>query len=498
MQPALQSTFLTDESPVSNASARTLTKSVHALAIEPLNMALTVTGRKAYDVMLWIAQRSHPDPEGWYSSPVSAILKGYGSTSKASERVQKYIEQMVQTAVVWRPLAASEQGSLFAGEGIEGEVELAGDAVETANLSDGEINPASAPTRPRPRAKAGADEARTFPLLAEARLSVRNGEAWVKWYYPPSIREQLISPDRWAQIELNSLALLSTYTAVALYEICARFKGSPGGLTSRHPPEFWIRVLREGGGIKPREWRKVKNELIGPAISQINEATEIQVELVEHRQGNVVAAVQFSVKRKAKDRDRVRGPADAASVMQAAKHGIREADFDALTLKYGAFKVSECLELMEAHAANPAATKITNKLGYLKAVLVNRYPDNQPQLLSPEEDVPVQPLRVESVSEDLQKDWLASRFKQLHSEFAALSEDDRRKWIQATAARFTTPAVRRRLNNEEWMSPLVTQFVLDAYASGTYGPNWKTPSEIDITIFKAGEGHGAGAPLGPR
>ena len=224
MSPVRKSPSVGPHSAASN-TAGTLSKSVFALAIEPLTMALTVTGRKAYDVMLWIAQGSEPAADGGYTSPVSAILRGYGSTTKASERVQRYIEQMVQTTVVWRPLAASEQATLLP-DGFEG--------------------------------KAGAkvtEEARTFPLLAEARLYIRGGEAWVTWYYPPSIRDQLVNPERWAQIELNSIARLSTYTAVALYEICARYKASPGGLTSRHEPEFWTRVLREGGGIKPREFR---------------------------------------------------------------------------------------------------------------------------------------------------------------------------------------------------------------------------------------------------
>ena len=67
--------------PGTSTAAGTLSKSVFALAIEPLTMALTVTGRKAYDVMLWIAQRSTAGPDGGYSSPVSDILRGYGSTT---------------------------------------------------------------------------------------------------------------------------------------------------------------------------------------------------------------------------------------------------------------------------------------------------------------------------------------------------------------------------------------------------------------------------------
>ncbi len=109
-----------------------------------------------------------------------------------------------------------------------------------------------------------------------------------------------MGPDR---VELHRQ--LSTYTAVALYEICARYKDSPGGLTSRHEPEFWTRVLREGGGIKPREFRKFKNELLMPAVAEINEETEIEVELIEHREQSTLQAVQFKVARKAKEKAKI-------------------------------------------------------------------------------------------------------------------------------------------------------------------------------------------------
>ena len=201
-----------------------------ALAIEPLTIAFTTTGRKAYDVMLWIAQRHPATPDGGYSSPVSDILRGYGSSTKASERVQRYIEQMVQTTVVWRPLAASDSGTLHL-EGFE---------------------PAASP--------AVKDEARTFPLLAEARLYIRGGEAWVTWYYPPSIREELVSPSRWAQVDFAVLRQLSTYCAVALYEMCARYRDSPAGVTSRQHWSWWAETLRSSPTSKVRAWRKFKNE----------------------------------------------------------------------------------------------------------------------------------------------------------------------------------------------------------------------------------------------
>jgi hypothetical protein len=441
----------------------TLSKSVFALAIEPLTMALTVTGRKAYDVMLWIAQRSPAALDGGYTSPVSAILRGYGSTTKASERVQRYIEQMVQTTVVWRPLAASEQGTML----LEGFESGAGDRVT--------------------------DEARTFPLLAEARLYIRGGEAWVTWYYPPSIKEQLISPERWAQIELNSIARLSTYTAVALYEICARYKDSPGGLTSRHEPEFWTRVLREGGGVKPREFRKFKNELLMPAVAQINEVTEIAVELIEHREQNALKAVQFKVVRKAKEQAHIPDRADVTLVMHAAKLGVREVDLDALTAKYGPLKVAEGLDAMDAYVSDPSATKIINRGGYLKAVLANRFPEGGAPEPVPEDDnetVAEAPPKVDPKREQqaLVEAWKTNRQKQIRAEFSALSEDEKAKWIDEAAPKImqwsiATPAMRKRVTDRDWESPLISRVVLDVYASARYGGGWKEPSDMDLVMF---------------
>lgn len=426
-------------------------------------MALTVTGRKAYDVMLWLAQRSVATPDGGYSSPVSAILKGYGSTTKASERVQRYIEQMVQTTVVWRPLAASEQGTLL----LEGFEAGAGEAVT--------------------------DEARTFALLAEARLYIRGGEAWVTWYYPPSIREQLISPERWAQIELNSIARLSTYTAVALYEICARYKDSPGGLTSRHEPEFWTRVLREGGGVKPREFRKFKNELLVPAMAEINGQTEIEIEIVEHRFQGLLQSVQFKVSRRVRDKEPVPSAADVTLVMRAARVGVREADLDALLLKYGAFKVTEGLDAMEAQLNDAAGNRILNRGGYLKAVLVNRFPDaGAPPSAAVAQTIPTPPADPTRERQELINAWKTYRQKQVRAEFAALPQAEQVRWIEEAAPTIlqsaaTTPSMRKRLADRDWESPLISRVVLDVYARVRHGVSWKEPSDMDLVMFSVAD-----------
>jgi hypothetical protein len=441
---------------VASGGPGTLSKSVVVLAIEPLNMALSITGRKAYNVMLWLAQRGKRDAEGFYSSPVSEILRGYGSTTNASKRVQGYIQQMMGTTIVWRPLAAGDET-------------LVTRTPETMPL-DG-IDPAARVT----------NETRTFPLLAEARIFQRGGEAWVRWFYPPTVQEQLVSPERWAQLELASIATLSTYTAVALYEICARYKDVPGGLTTRKPPEFWSSVLREGGGAKPREWRKFKNELLMPAIGDINEKTEITLELREHRERGIVTDVQFAVARKATLAQQAPDPADVTLVMRASALGVREEDLDALITKYGPLKVVEGLDAIDGQLADNKL--VHNRPAYLRRILANRFPEGQGEGgvgdLSPAERAIGAPAGRQRALEQQHEAWKAERIREIQAEFERLEAAQQDRWISEAADRLLSanpsPGVRKRLAERDWQSPLIRMAVLTTYASARYGSAWLDP-----------------------
>ena len=65
-----------------------LHKSVIALAIVPTNRSLTVTGRKAYSVMLHLAQMQAAagteGADGGFAAPLNSILRGFGATNSIS------------------------------------------------------------------------------------------------------------------------------------------------------------------------------------------------------------------------------------------------------------------------------------------------------------------------------------------------------------------------------------------------------------------------------
>ena len=138
----------------------------------------------AYNLMIFLAQRTNSDAEGGYSAPLSEIIKGFGATTRDSSRIRGYIEQMCSTVVRWFPLSASDEAQ--------------------ATLDGLEVPPINAES-----------DGRIFSLLSEARFTRRAGELWVQWFFPPTIRDMLIEPMRWAQLDIPGTGL-----ALALRERC--------------------------------------------------------------------------------------------------------------------------------------------------------------------------------------------------------------------------------------------------------------------------------------
>ncbi len=430
-----------------SAASWTLKKAVTTLAIAPQTESLTRTGRLAYNVMIFKAQRMESDAEGGFSAPISEIVKGYEATTRDSTRVRGYIEQMCSTVVKWFPLSASDesQGTL---DGLE-----------------------PAPENP-------ADSGRIFTLLAEARFSRRSGEVWVTWFYPPTIRDMVIEPSRWAQLDIKEMAALSTYASVALYEICARYKDAPGGLTNRASPDFWTNALRHDPETKPREWRKFKNETLKPAIAEICQRTSLDVRLVEYKQGRAVTEVQFAVKRKPAAQEL--NPVDVGLVEQAAEFGIRERELDQLADTYGEEAIRKSLDIMRGRQRAQPTVPINNPLNYLRKLLRSgggrlfettqaSGPEHEPMSTAPV-----------LAPADEESDLYAQRLRQINDELDELQPEELDTYAEQARADLAgkamdTPATLKRFASRQYRSPLIWEYIRNAYATAKYGRDWKNP-----------------------
>jgi hypothetical protein len=94
------------------------------------------------------------------------------------------------------------------------------------------------------------------------------------------------------------ISQLRSHAGVALYEICTRYKDI--GRTARQAWRWWCPVL---SGNPPSEksarleYRIFKRDTLKPAIAEVNAITDIDVELVEHKDGRASWARSSSASR---------------------------------------------------------------------------------------------------------------------------------------------------------------------------------------------------------
>jgi len=429
------------------SGAWTLRKAVNALAVAPHSESLTRVGRMAFNVMIYLSQQNAADREGWWSAPISQIVHGFGSTTRDSSRVIDYIDRMARTSVKWFPLSPSDvplNGVLVPGaqSSIEG--------VESKRASHDDI-----------------DGARVFTLLAEARFFRRSGEAWVQWYFAPSIREMLIEPVRWAQIDLQELASLSRYASVVLYEISSRYKNAPGGLTNRASTDWWANALRTDPKETTREWRKFKNETLKPALAEINQRTSLEVKLVEFKQGRAVTEIQFQVRKK--QILPTPEPANLQLVDKAESMGIKERDLDSLVDLYGEAKVQRGIDALEGRTRVQLKERVAQPLNYLKRILKNDL--DTESLFNESEGGNSAPDSRNATSKLAQADDSAAqllRIKEINDALDALSPDE----IEALATRARAlmgdkvamaPAIKKRFDAKQYRSPAIRHYIRVAY-----------------------------------
>lgn len=405
-------------------AAEVFRKPAAIIAIVPANRPLTVTARKAYNVMGRMAQRAGDTGDAGYAAPLKSILRGFGADSNAAASLKRYLDEMMTTKVEWR------------------------------QLSLGDAPPDGAPGDPGGRLL-------MFTLVSQVELYRVGRDNWVRWWYPPAIRQQMTDPDRWAQISLETVARLGTYAAVALYEICVRYKAT--GRTARQHWSWWVPVLRGSDQAKQREWRKIKSELVVPALREINELSEVEITLVEHKEPDGVH-LQFEV------RPRERRPAaaeseqpvDVALVTRALGLGLAERDFDALEERFGDEALAHALELLARHLSG--GTPVPDRLAHLKWILhgiADKTPRRPAVPATPAEaaqaprlPLPAQPAAPGEAAAPRQSiQEFTTVFEALPREAQGRWLSELRRWVIERGV--STPLMVRRIDSGDWRSPVV-------------------------------------------
>lgn len=433
------------------ADGTELRKPHEMIVLVPRAKRVTLTGRRIYNALLQVAQSrlqamgSMPPADFMFEAPLPAILRTTGSSGEDRTAAKRYLREMRGLEVDWESTAPSE--------GVKW---------------------------------------RGFSMLSEVAIEIRHGENWVSWSYPPTLMAALKEPSRWARIDLDILAKLGTYAALALYEICARYRDNPSGLTSRKPVQWWADALSPApAGSERREWRKFKSERIKDAIDEINRETDLEVELIEHRQGRAVVEAQFAVRRR-RPTARLKAvdgaPVDAHLVLRAESLGVRESKLDALISEFGEAAVRDKLDVLERRANDSRLRGVDNGHSYLRSLLRNdasgadnarAVPPTTPMVAEPAAAAAVVAAG-EGRGVDPATQWLSDRIGAIKAELAALDPVHRGHWVALSLAdlaakNLLSAVISRRAAQGDVLHGVLGSVVVRLYASTVHGPGWDQP-----------------------
>lgn len=414
-----------------------LRKPVNTLAIIPKSEKITLTARKIYNVMLHHAQRQGVAQEV-YRVPFKAIATGIDFHSNNTEVIKQYFRQMATTGVEWQ--------SPTTGEGVRWSVSA---------------------------------------LIAHAALIKQGNELLLEWSYAPNIKGELLDPQRFAKMSLQVQAELNTMPALALYEICCRYVDNPGGLTARQSWAWWRPVLTgspDSAAAAYLEYKIFNRDVLKKATKKVNEVSDLEIELIEHKQGRAVMDLQFRVRRKKPLRlaqDQAIAPVDLKTVGSAILAGIAQDRAERLIAKFGAKAVDHALTLMSQRHEQVNRDPVRSPEKYLLTLLESR-----------QFGVPVAPATVEQKKPydskvqrlKLIEHFFAAKRADLQAMYQEMNLAEQTQWIARFAAEGLPhhDAVRKTFERKGIASPIVRPVFLKFIGNALWDEGWDRPSDSDL------------------
>lgn len=139
------------------------------------------------------------------------------------------------------------------------------------------------------------------PLLADCEIrKEKNGRIYFKYSFSPKMKEELSNPKFFRDFDLNIIREFQSSYSLKFYEFCysAINPQSNYVVTEFIPKEkFWeLLGLNEG---EYKNYYNFKNRVMKPAIKEVNELTDLQIDLERVKKGPMQYQFRFVIKRKA-------------------------------------------------------------------------------------------------------------------------------------------------------------------------------------------------------
>jgi hypothetical protein len=422
-------------------------KHVNTIALMPTERRIGLLTRKLFNVMLRLAQQQGETET--FSAPLRELITLARFDSKDYQLLKRTLRQMISTVVEWQSPTDREFVRW-----------------EACGLISG---------------------------VSLSKPPEAGGAVILQWSYAPQIRSQLLSPERYARLSLELMTRLRSHTALALYEICARYIDNPSHLTARQPWRWWKPVLtgqpdRDDG--RQAQYRYFKRDVLLPAIAEVNALTDIVVAGPIEARGpdnKTITTIQFEVRRReVPDRSRSTPAAELVDLPvlgHAIRNGLSQVEAERLLEQYDADRLRAAVDQLVQRQSIPESAglpRIGQPARWVAAVLEAER-KRQPAAGTWNErriGQGVAPSREARWREE----WIKRRYRDMHGMFLELDEPARAGWL----ARYRESLVAqrsvlvKRLDRDGWEHPMVRADFLRHFARAMIGEQWDQPSAEDI------------------
>jgi plasmid replication initiation protein len=288
---------------------------------------LTLLVRRLFNVMIHFTQKD--GERDVYRRPLRDVLRYIDYNSNDLDRIKEHLEAMATTPITW----------------------------DTSTDDD--------------------DIWQIATLIADAAIITPKKKglpSHLEWSFSPRIRQKLLEPGKWTQLSLVMHTRLKSGASVALFEIGARYRTSPGGLTMRKPYEWWVPTLTGTRTEAMPEYKYFKRDVLRPAMAEVNLHAEFTVELIEHKAGNKVAELQFAVRAKPTTESAADSEApqvDGELLERVIRLGMKQEDAIRICEKHDAPLIEVAVSLTEKRATKQPP--LESKAAFFRAALRDGY-----------------------------------------------------------------------------------------------------------------------------
>jgi hypothetical protein len=429
-----------------------LRKHVNAVALMPTKDGgkISVADRRLFNALLLLAQEQAKqgtvEPGAGYAARLHEVLKITEFNSNNTAEIKRSLKQLMKTVVEWQSPTIGETADW-----------------EACVLLSGASIKREGPTT-----------------------------VWLRWRYDFKIAEQLLSPDRYANLLFKASINLRTHAAMALYEICVRYIDNPRHLTSKQHWRWWRPILA-GMATKEEtgEYRYWKRDVLTPAIADINANTELTITgpiETRERDNKTISLLQFDVRLKQRSEAAPKAaaqgeklqPEELPLIGKALQVGVPQIDAEKLLRQHGSDVFVQGVAELEKRLSMPTdVVGAVDKPGaWLRAKLKNKSTSPVAPQAEPSRQGRAQDLERDKAA--LTEEWLRRKKDQLRSLFQELPVAEQEELVGRFRSTLSVAPLLKRLDSSGWDHKLIRD-PFAAFLGQTWsGADWSSPQQDDL------------------